>query len=93
MKHPPTATPAAPLEEIRLGMNMTRTDFAALLGLPFGACYNACLGLSMIPRRCWPALEELGHDPPALVAETRTWLEERGADRRAQLGKGGGAND
>lgn len=75
----------APFDALRRRLGLSYREFAAVLGVPFSTVYNACTGLSVIPRKATAALQELGLDPQALAQEQRDWLAARGAARRAEL--------
>lgn len=82
----------APFDLVRRELGLSYRDFAATLGVPFSSVYNACTGLSVIPRKAQEALEELGCCPQELVTRQREWLAERAAARRqAILQKAGAA--
>lgn len=76
---------APPFDRVRERLGLTVGEFAAALGLPYSSCYNACHGLTVIPRKATEALRELGVCPAAIAQEQRQWLEQRGQQRRAEL--------
>ena len=75
----------APFDLVRQELGLSYRDFSATLGVPFSSVYNACRGLSVIPRKAQEALKELGFAPEELVARQREWLEERAVARRQAI--------
>lgn len=75
----------SPFDGVRRRLGLSVREFAATLGIPFSSCYNACAGLTVVPRKAREALRELGVCPVSLALEQKAWLEERGRRRRAEL--------
>ena len=80
-----TAPTVAPFDALRQRLGLNCREFAAALGLSYSSCYNACAGLSVIPRKATGALRELGVDPGVLADEQRQWLVTRGRQCRMEL--------
>lgn len=75
----------SPLKEFRQRLGLTVGEMAAALGLIYSSYYNAERGLSGIPRKAIPALEELGADPRDLAQLQKEWISDRAAERRQAI--------